>query len=49
MVLRMFCDLGWNPRSVLVCDHSSFLHEKNRVSSQVEQLHFNYKVTLFVC
>ncbi|TNM97630.1 hypothetical protein fugu_013876 [Takifugu bimaculatus] len=36
------------PRSVLVCDSSTFLHEKNRVTTQVEQLHFNYKVSLLL-
>ncbi|XP_075933571.1 ribonuclease P protein subunit p40 isoform X2 [Anarhichas minor] len=39
----MFGDLERTPRTLLVCDRSSFLDEKNRLSSQVEQLHFNYK------
>lgn len=41
----MFGDLDRTPRSLLVCDRSSFVDEKNRLSSQLEQLHFNYKVT----
>jgi len=40
----MFGDLERTPRTLLVCERSSFLDEKNRLSSQVEQLHFNYKV-----
>lgn len=45
----MSSDLGRTPRSLLVCDRSSFLDEKNRLGSQVEQLHFNYKVTPLAC
>ncbi|XP_044075576.1 ribonuclease P protein subunit p40 isoform X2 [Siniperca chuatsi] len=41
-------DLDRTPRSLLVCDRSSFLNEKNRLSSQVEQLHFNYKVSVLL-
>ncbi|XP_070775547.1 ribonuclease P protein subunit p40 [Enoplosus armatus] len=41
-------DLDRTPRSLLVCDRSSFLDEKNRLSSQVEQLHFNYKVSVLL-
>ncbi|KAM8851358.1 ribonuclease P protein subunit p40 [Spinachia spinachia] len=44
----MFGDLERNPRSLLVCDRSSFLDDKNRLSSQVEQLHFNYKVSVLL-
>uniref|UniRef100_G3ND44 Uncharacterized protein n=1 Tax=Gasterosteus aculeatus aculeatus TaxID=481459 RepID=G3ND44_GASAC len=44
----MFGDLERNPRSLLVCDRSSFLDDKNRLSSQVEQLHFNYKVSMLL-
>ncbi|XP_030258998.1 ribonuclease P protein subunit p40 isoform X4 [Sparus aurata] len=44
----MSVDLDQTPRSLLVCDRSSFLNEKNRISSQVEQLHFNYKVSLLL-
>lgn len=40
----MFAELGRPPRSLLVCERSSFLQEKNRLSAQVEQLHFSYKV-----
>lgn len=45
----MYGDMSRPPRSLLVWDSSSFLHEKNRVTSQVEQLHFNYKVALVAC
>lgn len=31
-----------------MCDRSSFLEEKNRVCTQVEQLRFNYKVSLLL-
>ncbi|XP_068565387.1 ribonuclease P protein subunit p40 isoform X4 [Cebidichthys violaceus] len=44
----MFGDLERTPRTLLVCDRSSFLDEKNRLSSQVEQLHFNYKVSMLL-
>lgn len=44
----MSCDLNQTPRSLLVCDRSSFLDEKNRLSSQVEHLHFNYKVSVLL-
>ncbi|KAL6103656.1 rpp40 [Pungitius sinensis] len=44
----MFGDLERNPRTLLVCDRSSFLDDKNRLSSQVEQLHFNYKVSMLL-
>lgn len=40
----MFGDLGRTPRSLLVRERSSLLDEKNRLSQQVEQQHFNYKV-----
>lgn len=43
--LKMSADLERTPRTLLVCDRSSFRDEKNRVSCQVEQLHLNYKVT----
>uniref|UniRef100_A0A3Q3K7X3 Uncharacterized protein n=1 Tax=Monopterus albus TaxID=43700 RepID=A0A3Q3K7X3_MONAL len=46
--IKMSVDLDQTPRSLLVCDQSSFLDEKNRVSSQVEQLHFNYKVSVLL-
>uniref|UniRef100_A0A3Q3XK43 Uncharacterized protein n=1 Tax=Mola mola TaxID=94237 RepID=A0A3Q3XK43_MOLML len=45
----MTADLGRTPRSVLVHERSSFLDERNRVSSQVEQLRFNYKVPPLAC
>ncbi|XP_045907181.1 ribonuclease P protein subunit p40 [Micropterus dolomieu] len=41
-------DLDRTPRSLLVCERSSFLDEKNRLSSQVEQLHFNHKVSVLL-
>ncbi|XP_056266533.1 ribonuclease P protein subunit p40 [Pseudoliparis swirei] len=44
----MFGDLERTPRTLLVCERSSFLDEKNRLSSQVEQLHFNYKVSMLL-
>ncbi|XP_026168917.1 ribonuclease P protein subunit p40 [Mastacembelus armatus] len=46
--MNMSVDLDQTPRSLLVCDWSSFLDDKNRVSSQVEQLHFNYKVSVLL-
>lgn len=44
----MFGDLGRTPRSLLVCERSSLLDEKNRLSQQVEQQNFNYKVRTVV-
>ncbi|XP_040001919.1 ribonuclease P protein subunit p40 [Xiphias gladius] len=44
----MLVDLDQTPRSLLVCDRSSFLDEKNRISSQVELQHFNYKVSVLL-
>ncbi|XP_068998319.1 ribonuclease P protein subunit p40 [Embiotoca jacksoni] len=44
----MSADLGQTPRNLLVCDRSSFLDEKNRLASQVEKLHFNYKVSVLL-
>lgn len=41
---EMLAEVGRPPRSLLVCERSSFLHEQNRLSAQVEQLHFNHKV-----
>uniref|UniRef100_A0A3B3H8Y3 Uncharacterized protein n=1 Tax=Oryzias latipes TaxID=8090 RepID=A0A3B3H8Y3_ORYLA len=41
-------DLSRCPRNLLVCERSSFQNEKNRVSAQVEQMHFNYKVSLLL-
>ncbi|KAK2822946.1 hypothetical protein Q5P01_023011 [Channa striata] len=41
-------DLDQTPRSLMVWDRSSFLDEKNRISSQVQQLHFNYKVSVML-
>lgn len=46
--MKMSADLDQTPRSLLVCEHSGFLDEKNRLSSQVEQLHFNYKVSVLL-
>lgn len=42
--VKMFGELGRTPRSLLVCERSSLLDEKNRLNQQVEQQHFNYKV-----
>ncbi|XP_075878303.1 ribonuclease P protein subunit p40 [Nelusetta ayraudi] len=44
----MFGNLGRTPRTLLVCERSSLLDEKNRLSQQVEQQHFNYKVSLLL-
>ncbi|XP_069367564.1 ribonuclease P protein subunit p40 isoform X2 [Paralichthys olivaceus] len=44
----MSVDVSHAPRSVLVCDRSSFLDGKNRISSQLQQLHFNYKVSMLL-
>ncbi|XP_027875853.1 ribonuclease P protein subunit p40 isoform X1 [Xiphophorus couchianus] len=44
----MCADLSRTQRNLLVCERSSFLDEKNRVSSQVEQLRFNYKVSVLL-
>ncbi|MEQ2312053.1 hypothetical protein AMECASPLE_027065 [Ameca splendens] len=44
----MCADLSRTPRTLLVCERSSFLDEKNRISSQVEQLRFNYKVSVLL-
>ncbi|XP_029970509.1 ribonuclease P protein subunit p40 [Salarias fasciatus] len=44
----MSVDLSSTPRTLLVCERSSFQEEKNRVSTQVEQLRFNYKVSLLL-
>lgn len=44
----MSVELDQTPRSVLVWEKSSFLNQKNRISSQVEQFHFNYKVSVLL-
>ncbi|XP_070701016.1 ribonuclease P protein subunit p40 isoform X1 [Pempheris klunzingeri] len=44
----MSADLDRTPRSLLVRERSSFLDQRNRLSSQVEQLHFNYKVSVLL-
>ncbi|XP_068424418.1 ribonuclease P protein subunit p40 isoform X2 [Clinocottus analis] len=44
----MFAGLERTPRTLLVCERSSFLDDKNRLSAQVEQLHFNYKVSMLL-
>ncbi|XP_047445953.1 ribonuclease P protein subunit p40 [Mugil cephalus] len=44
----MCADLSQTPRNLLVCDRSSFLDPRNRLSSQVEQLHYNYKVSVLL-
>uniref|UniRef100_A0A3B5PTM6 Ribonuclease P/MRP 40 subunit n=1 Tax=Xiphophorus maculatus TaxID=8083 RepID=A0A3B5PTM6_XIPMA len=46
--VKMCADLSRTQRNLLVCERSSFLDEKNRVSSQVEQLRFNYKVSVLL-
>lgn len=45
----MSVDLDQTPRSLLISERSSFLDEKSRISSQVEQQHFNYKVRALAC
>ncbi|XP_034039511.1 ribonuclease P protein subunit p40 [Thalassophryne amazonica] len=44
----MTAALEKTPRTLLVCDKSSFLNEKCRVSAQVEQHHFNYKASVLL-
>ncbi|XP_018534628.1 ribonuclease P protein subunit p40 [Lates calcarifer] len=44
----MSVDLDQTPRSLLISERSSFLDEKSRISSQVEQQHFNYKVSVLL-
>ncbi|XP_054620732.1 ribonuclease P protein subunit p40 [Dunckerocampus dactyliophorus] len=44
----MSTDLERSPRSLLVCERSSLLDEKNRLREQVEQQHFNCKVTVLL-
>ncbi|XP_028297191.1 ribonuclease P protein subunit p40 isoform X2 [Gouania willdenowi] len=41
-------ELTQTPRHLLVCERSSFQDEKNRLSTQVEMLHFNYKVSVLL-
>lgn len=44
----MFGDLDRTPRTLLVCEKSSFRESNHRLSSQVEQLRFNYKVSVLL-
>lgn len=44
----MCADLSRTPRTLLVRDRSSFLEERSRLETQVEQQHFNYKVSLLL-
>ncbi|KAG7523210.1 hypothetical protein JOB18_041858 [Solea senegalensis] len=44
----MSVDVAQAPPSLLVCERSSFVEQNNRVGSHVEQLHFNYKVSLLL-
>ncbi|XP_059200785.1 ribonuclease P protein subunit p40 [Centropristis striata] len=44
----MTADLERTPRTLLTVDRSSFRDEKNRLSAQVEQLHFNHKVSVLL-
>ncbi|XP_034534453.1 ribonuclease P protein subunit p40 [Notolabrus celidotus] len=46
--MKMSADLDQTPRSLLVSERSTFQDQKNRVSSQVEQLHLNYKVSMLL-
>ncbi|XP_042354336.1 ribonuclease P protein subunit p40 [Plectropomus leopardus] len=40
--------LARTPRTLLVCDRSSFLHETDRLSAHVQRQHFNYKVSVLL-
>ncbi|XP_041659586.1 ribonuclease P protein subunit p40 [Cheilinus undulatus] len=42
--MKVSADLDQTPRSLLVCERSSFRDEKTRINAQIERLHFNYKV-----
>nr|XP_057924816.1 ribonuclease P protein subunit p40 isoform X3 [Doryrhamphus excisus] len=44
----MSTELERTPRSLLVCERSSLLDDKNRLGAQVEQQHFNCKVTVLL-
>lgn len=44
----MCADLSRTPRTLLVRERSSFLDPRSRLGSQVEQLHYNYKVSLLL-
>ncbi|XP_023139714.2 ribonuclease P protein subunit p40 [Amphiprion ocellaris] len=44
----MSADLDRTPRNLLLCDRSSLLDQKNRLSAQVQQLHFGYKVSVLL-
>ncbi|XP_061588695.1 ribonuclease P protein subunit p40 [Cololabis saira] len=44
----MSVDLSRTPRTLLVCERSSFLDDQNRLSTQVEQMHFNHKVSVLL-
>ncbi|KAF7643545.1 hypothetical protein LDENG_00237610 [Lucifuga dentata] len=44
----MPAELERTPRSLLACEQASFLDEKCRLSAQVEQHHFNYKVSVLL-
>ncbi|XP_051809831.1 ribonuclease P protein subunit p40-like isoform X2 [Acanthochromis polyacanthus] len=44
----MSVDLDRTPRNLLLCERSSLLDQKNRLSAQVQQLHFGYKVSVLL-
>ncbi|XP_008284179.1 ribonuclease P protein subunit p40 [Stegastes partitus] len=44
----MSAELDRTPRNLLLCEQSSLLDEKNRLSAQVQQLHFSYKVSVLL-
>ncbi|XP_061776589.1 ribonuclease P protein subunit p40 isoform X2 [Nerophis ophidion] len=44
----MGTNLERSPRTLLVSERSSLLDDKNRLSAQVEQQHFNHKVTVLL-
>ncbi|CAI5677178.1 ribonuclease P protein subunit p40 isoform X1 [Oreochromis niloticus] len=41
-------ELDRTPRTLLVSESSSFLDPKNRISAQVQQLHFNHQVSVLL-
>ncbi|XP_020515179.1 ribonuclease P protein subunit p40 [Labrus bergylta] len=46
--MKMRAELDQTPRSLLVSERSSFRDQKTRIRAQVEQLHFNYKVSVLL-
>lgn len=46
--MKVSADLDQTPRSLLVCERSNFRDEKTRINTQIERLHFNYKVSVLL-